>query len=156
MVQYNNRSYNSLVRLRVIHALVRFDNVPKNIVSSVLERTVLNDPGDILEWEYNFRRSIPAPTFWARLQSDMEGRLGREILRLRKHKLLPVLYVDIIPREYHMFYMQLSRFAVQRLAAKKSGFVLCRRDRESSGAIVEIPAPIIALLARNKFGIEIA
>ena len=74
--------------LRVRHAVVRFDAVPKNIVSDVLEQTVLDAPGDILEWEYDFRRSIPAAVFWEKFESDLSGWLGNEVRRLRKHKWL--------------------------------------------------------------------
>ena len=45
-------------KMRVLHAVVRFDAVPKNVVSEVLERTCLDDQGDILEWEYNSKRQI--------------------------------------------------------------------------------------------------
>ena len=141
---------------RVRHAVVRFDAVPESVISDVLERTVLGDQGDILEWEYNVRRSIPATSFWQKLEADLSGLLGKEIRRLRKHKLLPVLYVDMAPRQYHMFYVQLLRSTVRKLAMGGSSFVLCRRDDDSFSTVVEIPKYIIALLARNKFKIEIS
>ena len=146
----------STSKLRVQHAVVRFDAVPKNVASEVLERTCLDDQGDILEWEYNFIQSIPAAAFWRKLEEDVSGWLGREIRRLRKCKLLPVLYVDIAPRRYHMFYVQIFRSIVRKLAMKKSAFVLCRKDREDSSSVVEIPESIIALLARNRFNLEIS
>lgn len=141
---------------RVRHAVVRIDAVPRCVVSEVLSRTCLDDAGDILEWEYDFRRSIPATSFWQKLEADLSGLLGKEIRRLRKHKLLPVLYVDMAPRQYHMFYVQLLRSTVRKLAMGGSSFVLCRRDDDSFSTVVEIPKYIIALLARNKFKIEIS
>ena len=143
-------------KLYIRHAVVRFDAVPKNIVSDVLERIVLGAHGDILEWEYNFRKSIPAAVFWLKFESDLSDWLGNEVRRLRKHKLLPVLYVDMAPRQYHMFYLQLFRPTVRKLAMIGSSFVLCRKDDDSSSAVVEIPEYIIALLAQNRFKLEIA
>ena len=143
-------------KMRVLHAVVRFDAVPKNVVSEVLERTCLDDQGDILEWEYNFIRSIPAAAFWQKLEEDLADWLGKEIRRLRKCKLLPVLYVGIAPRRYQMFYVQISRSRVRKLAMKKSAFVICRQDKEDSSSVVEIPESIIALLARNRFNLEIS
>lgn len=89
------RSVYSASKMYMRYAVVRFDAFPKYVVSDVLERTILDAPGDILEWEYNFRRSISAAVFWQKFESDLSGRLGNEVRRLRKHKLLPVLYVNI-------------------------------------------------------------
>ena len=142
--------------LRVGHAVVRFDAVPKDVGSDVLERINLAAHGDILEWEYNFRRSIPAAVFWQKFESDLSGWLGNEVRRLRKKKLMPVLYVGMAPRQYHMFYVQLFRPTVRKLSMNKSSFVLCRRDSDSSSTVIEIPGFIIDLLAQNRFKLEIA
>ena len=65
------RSVYSASKMYMRHAVVRFDAVPKDVVSNVLERTILDAPGDILAWEYNFRRSISATVFWQKFESDL-------------------------------------------------------------------------------------
>ena len=46
------RSVYSASKMYMRYAVVRFDAFPKYVVSDVLERTILDAPGDILEWEY--------------------------------------------------------------------------------------------------------
>lgn len=150
------RSVYSALKMYIRHAVVRFDAVPKDVGSDVLERINHAPHGDILEWEYNFRRSIPAAVFWQKFESDLSGWLGNEVRRLRKNKLMPVLYVGMAPRQYHMFYVQLFWPTVRKLSMNKSSFVLCRRDSDSSSTVVEIPGFIIDLLAQNRFKLEIA
>lgn len=44
------RSVYSASKMYMRYAVVRFDAFPKYVVSDVLERTILDAPGDILEW----------------------------------------------------------------------------------------------------------
>ena len=139
------------------HAVVRFDAVPNNVVSEVLDRTVFDDSGDILEWEYNFRRSILAVVFWQKFELDISGWLGREICRMRKYRLHPVLYFDAEPCILPMFHMTLYRPTLEKLARKKQDFVLWCYDDMLRKPIVAIPKTIVELLVRNKFStVEIA
>ena len=143
---------------RVSHAVVRIDAVPKNVASKVLERTVFENSGDILEWEYNFRRSVTAAVFWQKLELDISTWLGKEICRLKKYRLRPVLYFDTEPCALPMFHMTLYYPTLVKLARKKQDFAIgCQDDDTSFKPIVAIPQTAIALLVRNKFlTVEIA
>lgn len=145
-------------QFRVCHALVRFDAVPKNVASEVLERTIFANSGDMLEWEYNFRRSVAAAVFWQKLESDISGWLGKEICRLRKYGLRPVLYFDVKPCALPIFHMSLYYPTLAKLARKKQGLVIwCQDDDTLLKPMVAIPWTLVALLVRNKFvTVEIA
>ena len=149
---------NTFVNLCLWHALVRFDNVPKNIESGILARTIVENKerGDFLEWEYNFRRSLSIGTFERKLSKDIRF-LKSEILRLGEVGITPILHVDVNSFDLAIFTMNFSSKTLVNLSRKKRALVVEFPSVEDNvrSLTMKFSADFISLLAQYKFSLEI-
>lgn len=143
-------------KLRLSSALVRFDNVPRGISSSLLERIAVTERECILVYEYFFRRNVKADAFLRRFASDCRGVLGEELRRLVRAGIKPVLKIDYSSRQLDYLSVTIGRASILKLAKQRRAFRLSFPS-QSGGIdwIMTIPREMFALLAEYSFSLEI-
>ena len=143
--------------LRICHAIIRFDNIPANVTSDVLLRTVLPEFGDILEREYVFSKPITVERFERMIIKDVEHKIGKEIYRLWKIGHAPVLYVDFYSNDlpcigFTMFNRYMHKL-VQNRRGVVIGFPSLVKDDE---LVAKFSSDFIRFLYSYKFSLEVA
>ena len=142
--------------LRVCHAIVRFDNIPHDVTSDVLERTELPLYGDILEWEYCFRHNITMLQFEKKLQADLNARVGDEILRLGKFGHYPTLYLDFNFSGASYFRFEISNDTLRKLSRDSRSIELSYPSLVFSNQLsIVVSSNFIKILNLYRFSLEI-
>ncbi len=137
--------------LRVRHAVVRFDRVPIEVESGKLFRSK-----DILDMEYCLRRPMHVARFEKMLQSDINGWLGEEIVRLGNEGIPPVLYIDCGVPDIEFFYAEVGRRAFDSLASHARGVALRFPSNGQAGDLeFVLSAGFVKTLADYCFSLEI-
>ena len=142
--------------LKICHAIVRFDKIPPAVTSDVLSRTSLSDLGDILEWEYLFRRYITVDKFERKLHDDIERKLGKEIKRLRNMGHTPVLYIDFYSGNLPYIRFELPNHMMHKLVQYRSGVTLAFPSAVMEDELViNLSADFIKMLHDYNFSLEV-
>lgn len=143
--------------LRVALATVRFDNVPKTVISNCLSRCHVPHARDILDYEYSIRRNLDIESFSRRLKADLEGWLGVEIRRLHACGLHPVLYVGFYSRTLEFLNVRVGEETVDRLAKEgqsiRFSFDSVNNKRQ---IVISIPNEFISMIAKFHFTLELS
>lgn len=142
--------------LRLSSALVRFDNVPREISSNLLERIAVAEREYILVYEYVFRRNMRTDVFLRRFALDCRGVLGEELSRLGRAGIKPVLKIDYSSRQLDYLSVTIGRASILKLAKQGRAFRLSFPS-QSGGIdwIMTIHREMFALLADYSFSLEI-
>ena len=141
---------------RIDQAIIRIDNVPKDIESKVLKRVELPKFGDILEYEYVPRRGMPIDEFESILQRDIEEFLGSELVALRKKGMRPILHLDFRTVLTKFLWISLGCRDVRRLARDKCGFeVSASSETGDVKQIVSLSPHLVGMMADYYFSLEI-
>ena len=158
MMKYHAKSAGSKAMVQSIdQAIIRIDNVPKDIESKVLKRVVLSKFGDILEYEYLPRRGMPIDKFESILQRDIEEFLGRELVILRRKGLRPILHLDFRSAPTKFLWMSLGYRDIRKLSRDKCGFeVSASSETGDVKQIVALSPHLISMMADYDFSLEIA
>ena len=142
--------------LKICHAIVRFDKIPPAVTSDVLSRTSLSDLGDILEWEYLFRRYITVDKFERKLHDDIERKLGKEIKRLRNMGHTPVLYIDFYSGNLPYIRFELPNHMMHKLVQHRRGVTLAFPSAVMEDELViNLSADFIKMLHDYNFSLEV-
>ena len=142
--------------LRICHAIVRFDKIPHAVMSDILSRTSLSDLGDILEWEYLFRRYITVDKFERKLHYDIERKLCKEIKRLRDMGHFPVLYVDFYSGDLPYIRFELPNHMMHKLVQRRRGITLAFPSAFTDDELViNFSADFIKMLHDYNFSLEV-
>ena len=142
--------------LKICHAIVRFDKIPPTVTSDVLSRTSLSDLGDILEWEYLFRRYITVDNFERKLHDDIERKLCKEIKRLRNMGHTPVLYIDFYSGNLPYIRFELPNHMMHKLVQHRRGVTLAFPSAVMDDELViNLSADFIKMLHDYNFSLEV-
>jgi len=137
-------------------AIIRIDNVPKDIESKVLKRVEIPKFGDILEYEYVPRRGMPIDEFESILQRDIEEFMGSELVALRKKGMRPILHLDFRTAPTKFLWISLGYRDIRKLARDKCGFeVSASSETGDVKQIVALSPHLISMLADYYFSLEI-
>ena len=141
---------------RIDQAIIRIDNVPKDIESKVLKRVGIPKFGDILEYEYLPRRGMPIDRFEYILQRDIEEFMGSELIALRKKGMRPILHLDFRSAPTKSLWVSLGYRDIRKLARDKCGFeVSASSETGDVKQIVSLSPHLISMLADYYFSLEI-
>ena len=151
------KSAGSKVMVQSINqAIIRIDNVPKDIESKVLKRVEIPKFGDILEYEYLPRRGMPIDRFEYILQRDIEEFMGSELIALRKKGMRPILHIDFRSAPTKSLWISLGYRDIRKLARDKCGFeVSASSETGDVKQIVAVSPHLISMLADYYFSLEI-
>ena len=106
--------------------------------------------------EYCLRRPVPIGRFEKMLQSDINGWLGEEIVRLGNEGISPVLYIDCSVPDIEFFYAEIDRRAFDSLASHVRGVAIRFPSTGQAGNLVfELSAGFVRTLADYCFSLEI-
>lgn len=142
-------------KISICHAVVRFDNVPSGVESEVLERTRLPLYGDVLSYEYLFRRKKTMEGFQRILAKDLGDWLGDETSRLLRCGIFPTLYIDFALSGMAFFRMEVKAVSLHKLALQNVGLELSLFDVCKSSVVMRLSPDLIKLIAKYKFSLEI-
>lgn len=143
-------------KLRLSSALVRFDNVPRGISSSLLERIAVTERECILVYEYFFRRNVRTDAFLRRFASDCRGVLGEELRRLVRAGVKPVLRLNYFSWQLQHFQLQMECETIRKLACQGRSMSLAFPSQLGMFELsLSIPHELIALLAVFSFSLEL-
>lgn len=141
--------------LRLSSVLIRFDNVSKEINSSLFERISVMDQEDILVHEYVFRRNVKVDTFIRRFTLDCRGRLGGELKRLADMGMRPCLHMDYFSWQLQQVQLQIGFETIRTLSEQGRAVSLVFDSKyDRTGLEVIIPHELIALLSEYGFSLE--
>ncbi len=142
--------------LNVSIASIRFDKVPPAVTSDVFERTVLPIYGDILEWEYSLRRYVSIRQLETRVNRDLHGGIGEEVMRLCRLGLFPVLFVQFFCWEFERIRIQVDHDTLRKFAQKGRGIEMTFPSSRLKGSYgFRFSDRFIDILARYEFALEV-
>ena len=137
-------------------AIIRIDNVPKDIESKVLKRVGIPKFGDILEYEYVPRRGMPIDEFESILQRDIEEFMGSELVAFRKKGMRPILHLDLRTAPTKFLWISLGYRDIRKLARDKCGFeVSASSETGDVKQIVSLSPHLVSMMADYYFSLEI-
>lgn len=144
-----------VVKLKINHAVLRYDNVPHDVPLGVFYRTSLPTRNDIFSKDFFWARSITAESFDSFLSRDMIPRLKDEMSRMQRLGLRPVLHVDYVSRGNGVFWVLLNSATVRRLAKGGSGVDICIRGKKKE-YVAGLTVDSLRRLQRFGFTVEMA
>ena len=141
---------------KIEQIVIRFDNVPEEVTSTLFER--IEEPGvrGLMSFEYNYIPAADVGRVEVMLLKELEGRMGEEIRSLEKNGLDPVMYISFKSRILQYSRMLISRYDVRKLGRRNVGigFATCTVDGETKQILYVSPRLIKALASFN-FSMEI-
>lgn len=142
--------------LRICHAIIRFDNIPPDVTSDVLSRTVLPGFGDILECEYVFSRNITIERLERKIMKDIGSKIGKEIRRLCSIGHAPVLHVGFHSSDLPCIGFSMVNRFMYKLVQNRRGIVIGFPSPFKGDELIAAFSPdFIRMLYNYKFSLEV-
>lgn len=144
-----------IVRLKINHAVLRYDNVPHDVPLGLFYRTVLSARNDIFSKDFFWDRSITIERFDDFLSRELIPQFKDEMSRMERLGLRPVLHVDYVSRGNVVFWLSLNSATVHRLVKSGSGIDICIRGKEKE-YVAGLTVESLRRLKRFGFTVEMA
>lgn len=144
-----------IVRLRINHAVLRYDHVPNDVPPGLFYRTALSDRSYIFSKDFFWKRSITAERFDSFLSRDLIPQFMDEMSRMKCLGLMPVLHVDYVSRGNGVFWVSLNSANVRQLVKSGSGIDICIRANGSE-YVAGLGVESLSRLKRFGFTVEMA